>query len=147
MWKYSAAIATAAVLLAGCGGTDQPTTEAAEDAGGSGEAITILSPEDGASVEAPFTLKFDAGDIGPEETGKDHVHVFTDGEESDYTVVTENSFRIDGLSEGEHTITVTKQHADHSPTGDEAEITVDVTGGGSSGGDGGGGSDDSGYGY
>jgi hypothetical protein len=129
-----AAAAATAVLVAGCGSSsgDTSTTESdTASSGGSGgsEQITVTSPEDGAEVTMPLTLKFDAGDIGPEETGKDHVHIFVDGEESDYTVVTENTFEIEGLSEGEHTINITKQHADHSPTGDETEITVDVTGG------------------
>lgn len=132
------AMAAVAMLAASCSGAD----------GSESEAITITSPEDGASVGQSFTLKFDAGDIGETDTGKDHVHVYVDGEESDYEVVTKSSYVVKGLSNGEHTITVTKQHADHSPTGDEAELTVDVSGGGStddsddSGDDGGGG-----YGY
>jgi hypothetical protein len=132
-----AGMAALAALATGCAGAngDTSTTESESGAAGSSgsEALTITSPEDGAEVTSPFTLEFDAGDIGPEETGKDHVHIFVDGEESDYTVVTENTFEIEGLSAGEHTINVTKQHADHSPTGDEAEITVDVTEGDSSG--------------
>ncbi|MEQ7124242.1 Ig-like domain-containing protein [Actinopolymorpha sp. B11F2] len=130
-----AGMAAVAVLVAGCAGSDSgtSTTESESAGGGSGsEALTITSPEDGAEVTSPFTLEFDAGDIGPEETGKDHVHIFVDGEESDYTVVTENTFEIEGLPAGEHTVTLTKQHADHSPTGDESEITVEVTEGDSS---------------
>ncbi|HEY8455847.1 MAG TPA: hypothetical protein VIL34_09650 [Actinopolymorphaceae bacterium] len=121
-------LAALAVLTAACAGTDT-TTDTTSDAASSQEGITVMSPKDGASVSVPFTLRFDAGDIGPEETGKDHVHVFVDGQENDYQVVTENQFKIDGLSEGEHTITITKQHADHSPTGEEAELTVNVTNG------------------
>ncbi|MQA02352.1 MAG: hypothetical protein GEV07_06360 [Streptosporangiales bacterium] len=109
------------VLAAACGGSGNGS-----DGGGK---LRITSPSDGASVGQPFTLKFDAGDIGPPDSGKNHVHVFIDGEEDDYTVVTKGSFVVKGLSNGDHTITVTKQRADHSPTGAEAEIDVNVTGG------------------
>ena len=127
--------AAAAVLLAACGSNDGTTATTADNSGG-GDAgkVMIMSPKNGASVKEPFTLKFNAGDIGPTDSGKDHVHVFTDGKETDYTVVTQNSFQIKGLSPGEHTINVTKQHADHSPTGAKAEIKVKVTGGSTSGG-------------
>lgn len=151
MWKPDAkpgmiaAVAAAAVLLAGCSGSgDAATTTGSGDSKADG--ITISAPKDGASVSVPFTLEFDAGDIGPTETGKDHVHIFTDGDESDYTVVGENKFQIKGLSEGKHTINITKQHADHSPTGSEAEITVNVTGGDTSS-DSGSSDGDSGYDY
>lgn len=126
--------AAAVVVLAACGSNDTTTATTSDngDSGGAGK-ITIMSPKNGASVKEPFTLKFDAGDIGPTDSGKDHVHIFTDGKETDYTVVTQNSFQIKGLSPGEHTINVTKQHADHSPAGAEAEIKIKVSGGDTSG--------------
>ncbi|MQA82446.1 MAG: hypothetical protein GEV10_28965 [Streptosporangiales bacterium] len=129
------AMAAVVVLVAACGSSGG-TGGSGDDAG----KLTITSPKDGASVQQPFTLKFDAGDIGATDTGKDHVHIFIDGKETDYTVVTKSSFVIKGVSKGEHTINVTKQHADHSPAGDKAEIEVNVTDGGapsSSTGDGG----------
>lgn len=126
-----AVLAVTAMLTAACGnGAGEGGGGDGNESAGSDGKITITSPEDGASVRQPFTLKFDAGDIGATDTGKDHVHVFVDGKESDYTVVTKNSFVIKGVGTGEHTINITKQHADHSPTGDKAEITVNVTGGG-----------------
>jgi hypothetical protein len=139
-----ATAATLAMLVAGCGGSGD--TAATSSAGDSDKGITITEPKDGASVNVPFTVEFDAGDIGPTESGKDHVHIFTDGDESDYTVVGENHFEIKGLAKGKHTINITKQHADHSPAGAEAEITVNVTGGDTSGGTGDSGGD-SGYDY
>lgn len=129
-------LATAA-LAAACGGSDGGTDGAGE--------VRITSPKDGAAVGQPFTLRFDAGDIGPPDSGKDHVHVFVDGDEDDFTVVTTGSFVVKRLSNGEHTITVTKHRADHSPTGAEDEIEVDVTRGGTSDDDSG--DDGGGYGY
>lgn len=130
------ATAATALIVAACGGPAETatTTGSGGDSGGDAGKITITSPKDGASVSPPFELRFDAGDIGPTDTGKDHVHIFVDDKETDYTVVTENTFQIEGLSEGEHLIHITKQHADHSPAGAEAEITVNVTGGDTSGG-------------
>jgi hypothetical protein len=142
------AVAATAMIVAACGGPgESTTTSSGGDGGNDAGSITIMSPKDGASVTSPFTLKFDAGDIGPTDSGKDHVHIFVDDEETDYTVVTENTFQIEGLVEGEHTLHVTKQHADHSPTGAEAEVKVNVTGGDTSGGSSGGGGEEPDYGY
>jgi hypothetical protein len=126
--------AVAAVMLfaAACGGGSGDSASGGSG-GGSGKAgVTITSPKSGASVTEPFTLKFNAPNIGPTDSGKDHVHVFVDGKENDYTVVTKNSFTIKGVPNGEHTINVTRQHADHSPTGAKDEIKVNITGGGGS---------------
>lgn len=139
-------LAATLLLATACGAGDGSETATAAGSGsgssGGGGGITIMSPEDGATVQGPVTLEFEAGDIGPEETGKDHVHLFTDGQETEYEVVTEESFVIKGLSEGEHTIDIQKQHADHSPTGDEAQLTVTVASGGGGGDSSDGGTDD-----
>jgi hypothetical protein len=133
----------ALVMVAACG--SDPGSDVTS---GGGSALTITSPDDGANVDVPFTLEWDsAEELGPPESGKDHVHVFVDGQSNDYTVVGGNEFELKDLPPGEHTIDVTLQHADHSPVGPEASITVLVGGGGGS-------SDDSteddgggGYGY
>lgn len=54
-----------------------------------------------------------------------------DGQSDDYTVVGGNSFTVEGLSPGEHTIDVTLQHADHTSAGaeDHVDVTVDGSGG------------------
>lgn len=125
------AMAAVLVLAAACG------SSASGNGGGGGggsksgdNTVTITSPKDGASVTEPFMLKFNAPDIGPTTSGKDHVHVFIDGKENDYTVVTKSPFMIKGVPSGMHTINITRQHADHSPTGAKDEIKVDITGGG-----------------
>ncbi|MGH3326350.1 MAG: Ig-like domain-containing protein [Streptomycetales bacterium] len=138
--RFALTASTAATLLAvaACGGSgESTTTTSGGSSGGEGEpTVTITSPQDGATVSQPFTLKFDSSvPIGAEETGRDHVHVFADGEVDNYEVVTSKSQAIDSLEPGEHTIGVTLQHADHSSAGAEAEITVMVEGsGGGSGG-------------
>jgi hypothetical protein len=70
-------------------------------------------------------------ELGPPDTGRDHVHVFVDGNENDYTVVGANEFRIKDLPAGEHDVQISLQHADHSSAGAEDEISVTVSGGGS----------------
>ncbi|CND69362.1 Uncharacterised protein [Mycobacterium tuberculosis] len=138
-----AGLAVAALGLGACGG-------GAEAAGGGGgaPALTIEAPAQGADVQAPVTLKFSSSeDIGPEESGKDHVHVVIDGKSNEYTVVTSSPYQIKDLPPGRHTIGVTLQHADHSPAGASAEVDVNVTAGGSGGSDDGGSGDGGIYGY
>ena len=109
-------------MLAGCGGNGGDT-----DAGAAG--VTIDEPADGAEVAVPFPLEFSTGEaLGPPETGNHHVHVFYDGDQSDYEVVEDTSFEVTGLSPGEHTITVSLRNANHSAAGAEDEITVTVSG-------------------
>ena len=137
--------AAAALSLAACGGSDSSTT-----AGGGSTKLTITSPADGATVKAPFTLKWDSSvPLGPPDSGKDHVHIYLDGNENDYTVVGGNSFRLTKDTPGEHEVEIALQHADHTPVGPESKITVTVSGSGGSGSpspssDGG---DGGGYGY
>lgn len=132
-----------AAALAGCGGNSDASSGTSGSGGGaqggSGSKITITEPKNGASVQEPFMLKFDPGvPIGPTDSGKDHVHVILDGKTDQYTVVTTTSYQIKNLPAGQHTVAVTLQHADHSPIGPSATITVNVTGGGSGGNTGGG---------
>ena len=130
--------------LSGCGSNSQA---ASGDAGK--PTLTITAPSDGADVRLPVTLKFVTSKaIGPEESGKDHVHVVIDGKTNDYTVVTSTTYQIKSLPMGRHVIGVTLQHADHSPAGASAQVSVNVTNGGPSGSGGTGGSGGSGgYGY
>ena len=125
-------IALAGLVAAACG--DDSTAGAA---GGDGEpTISIVSPADGDEVTLPLEVEVDtSAEIAPEETGKDHWHLFVDGEELEYTVETSNETMLDDLSPGEHTINATLQHADHSSAGASDEITVIVTGGATGGDD------------
>jgi hypothetical protein len=91
--------------------------------------LTITSPADGTTVQLPINLRFTSNvPLGPPDSGMDHVHVFMDGHTSDYTVVPTTTFQITNLSPGRHTIGVTLQHADHSPAGAKAQVTVVVSG-------------------
>jgi hypothetical protein len=148
-----------ASLGAACGSSEEggPSGTDAGAAGG-GDALSISAPEDGAEVSLPFTLEMSSADpLGAPETGDHHVHVFFDGDDSAYEVVTTDTFEITDLSPGEHTLTASLRNADHSPAGTDVTIDLTVAGGsGDSGskdkGSGGSdksnpGSDDTNYGY
>ena len=128
------------LLGAACGsdksGGDSGTGAAARGPGDTDLAIS--APADGAKVSLPFTLEFRSGvPLGAPETGDDHIHVFYDGDDSNYEVVGTDSFQVTDLSPGDHTITASLRNADHSPAGTDVTIHVTVTGG-SSGNDSGG---------
>lgn len=122
--SIAAGLGLAAALLAGC--SDQ-ASGAADGGGGDGGGLTITQPADGATVDTSVDVAWESDvELGEPETGRDHVHVFVDGDSADYTVVGGNEFTIEGLSPGEHTINVTLQHADHSSAGEEDEVDVTV---------------------
>jgi hypothetical protein len=142
----SAALLTAAAL-SGCGGSSDAASDGQGSSGqgsgaqqGGSSALTITEPKEGATVTLPFTVKYTSSQtLGPTDSGKDHVHVFLDGDKSEYTVVTANTYQIKNAPAGKHVVDVTLQHADHSPVGPTAKVTVNITGAGT-GGDTGGGS-------
>jgi hypothetical protein len=122
-------LACAVLGMSGCGSN----SDAASGDGGK-PTLAITAPGEGASVQLPVTLKFTSSkEIGPEDSGKDHVHVVIDGKTDDYTVVTSTTYQIKSLPMGRHMIGVTLQHADHSSAGASAQVSANVTGGGSSG--------------
>jgi hypothetical protein len=132
-----AGLAATGMLLAACGmggggGTGAAASPSGGGSGGGGKAaLTIRTPKDGASVTAPVRLSFTTSvALGPPSSGKDHVHVFIDGKTQDYTVVPKTTYTVRNIPTGRHTIGVTLQHADHSPAGPSAQVTVNVTGGG-----------------
>jgi hypothetical protein len=118
--SLGAVLVTAGALLAACGG--------GSDASGGSPSVSITSPADGATVGRDVEVSWDTSEqLGPPDSGRDHVHVFVDGHSNDYTVVGGNSFTVTGLSPGKHTIDVTLQHADHSSAGAEDEVDVTVS--------------------
>lgn len=127
-------------LTTACGSTDG----GGAGSGGAGPSIEISSPKAGATVTQPFTLEVRSSEpLGATDSGRDHFHLTFDGNQQDYTVETKPKVTIDTLTPGRHTIRVSLQHADHSPVGPAAEVTVTV-GNAGSGTDTG---DSGGYGY
>jgi hypothetical protein len=125
------AVAAVALLVAACGADDDGTTTASADGG---TTLSIVAPDDGAEVSLPFTVEFDSTEeLGPTEDGVHHVHIYWDGDDSEYTVVEADSVEVTEAPEGEHTLNASLRNADHSPAGVEAEITLTVGSGGDSG--------------
>jgi hypothetical protein len=119
------------LLAAACSNGDSTS------AGGGGDTLSITSPADGAQVGQPFTVKVSSNQpLGDPSTGDDHVHLCFDGAncDSEYKLVYGDTFQVDGLSAGEHTIEASLRHADHTAVGPTASITVTVTGSAGAGG-------------
>lgn len=124
------------LVLAACGGDDDGG--ASTSGSDNGMTLEITSPADGDDVSAPFTVEFDSSEeLGATEDGVHHVHIYWDGDDSEYTVVEADSVEVTEVpTEGEHVLNASLRNADHSPAGVETEITVNVTGGGGDGGSG-----------
>ncbi|HEY9289992.1 MAG TPA: hypothetical protein VIP98_01815 [Microlunatus sp.] len=128
-----AAAAGALLLVAGCGpmGGGGYGSSGSNNGGGGGDngaTISITAPKDNATVSEPFKLTVKSSEeLGPTDSGKDHFHLTFDGNAQDYTVETQPTVMIKKLGPGLHTIKVTLQHADHSPVGPQAQVTVTVS--------------------
>ncbi|MGH2693771.1 MAG: Ig-like domain-containing protein [Actinomycetota bacterium] len=133
-FKLFAGVAALALVALACGEEGSSDDGAAGGGGGGGPTVEITAPEDGAEVGATFTLEFSSSeDLGPIDTGANHVHVWFDGDESKYEVVETSSFDVSGLSPGEHEITASLRNADHTPAGAEDTITVTLAAGAGTG--------------
>ncbi|GAB2487589.1 hypothetical protein GCM10027063_31470 [Promicromonospora xylanilytica] len=136
--RLVAGAALTVLLAAGCGGGDGGTgggygggPGVGGDAEGGGMTLEITSPQDGDTVEVPFTVELASSEeLGPTDSGAHHVHVFFDGDDQEYQVVESDSVEITDLPEGEHVVNASLRNADHSPAGVEAEVTVTVGAGG-----------------
>ncbi len=134
--RLAAGGAVLALLAAGCGSDDGAGGDSGGGGGGSagGMTLEITAPKDGATVEVPFTVDLSSSEeLGTTESGKHHVHVFFDGDDSEYQVVESDSVEITDLPAGEHEIDASLRNADHSPAGVETSITVTVGDGGTGG--------------
>ena len=124
------AVTAIALLAAACGGADEGATTAT---GEGGMTLSITAPDDGGEVSLPFTVEFDSSEeLGPTDDGVHHVHIYWDGDDSEYTVVEADNIEVTEAPEGEHTLNASLRNADHSPAGVETEITLTVGPGGDS---------------
>lgn len=122
------AVAVIGFLAAACGGDDDGATTAS---GEGGVTLSITAPGDGEEVSLPFTVEFDSSEeLGPTDDGVHHVHIYWDGDDTEYTVVEADSVEVTEAPEGEHTLNASLRNADHSPAGVETEIMLTVGSGG-----------------
>lgn len=105
--------------------------------GDGGLSVTIMQPASGDTVSLPFTLEVDSSEeLGTTASGLHHVHIFFDGDDSNYEVIedgnqvareiTAESPAVAGLQPGEHTLNISLRNADHSAAGAEAEVAIVV---------------------
>ena len=112
-------LAMSMLIVAGCG--------AASGSADKQPTFSITSPSNGAKVKVPFTVTVSSSEpLGPTNSGKDHWHLYFDGKETQYKVITATSTRVTNLAPGKHKMEASLQHADHSPVGPEDEISVTV---------------------
>ncbi len=117
------------MLLAACGGDEGAVATTAS--GQDGTTLSITAPSEGAEVGVPFTVEFESSEeLGPIDDGLHHVHLWWDGDESDFTIVEGDSAEITDTPEGQHTLTASLHHADHTPAGVEVEMDLTVGEGG-----------------
>lgn len=142
--RVAGVVAAGVLLLGACGGDDEDDATGDDEPAGAEEgapaapeeAMTVgfASPGDGESVDAAgFEVAFDSSvPIGEPSSGDHHVHLFYDGDTSTgaYDMVFADTFTVDRLEEGEHTVEAVLANPDHTLTDTRAEITVQVGGAG-----------------
>lgn len=114
-WSVSVSLA---VSLAGCGGHKEHSQTSSLAPG----EVKIYAPRDGATVPAdkPVAVEYEAS-LSPRG---DHLHVTVDGGKPDIVKQLKGTRTVGPLSPGEHTILVTEVTREHTPTGNDASVTV-----------------------
>lgn len=135
--RRSFGLLAAAMFIGACGGDDATTEPDAAEAGAAGgNGLRIVEPADGDDVEVPFTVRLEVdAPLGPPESGDQHVHLFFDGDMSEFEIVdadtwevTAESAALAGVEPGERVLNVSLHNADHTPVGPEDEVTVTLAG-------------------
>lgn len=109
----------AAASLAGIGTALYVLPAAAEDS-----FATILSPADGAKLEAKHTYKLE---YEVKHVAKvDHVHIYVDGDETGMAHKLKGSFKLGPLKSGDRKVCISPVNKNHTPIGAQACINVTV---------------------
>lgn len=114
------AIILLTTLAAACG--------ANSSGGGGGElSVSVIEPASGTAVSVPFTVKVESSvPLGPTESGRHHVHIWFDDNESDYLVVESDTVQLTDAPAGQHTMHVSLRNANHSAAGAEATTPLNI---------------------
>jgi len=129
------ALGVVLMLAAACGESDSGGDPAGEGAaaGEGGVTLEIVSPESGAEIGVPFNVEVESSEeLGSPEEGLHHVHLFFDGNDSEYEIVEAATWEVTTIQApaGEHTLHASLRNADHSAAGVETQIDVMVGQGG-----------------
>jgi hypothetical protein len=102
-------LAMSMLIVAGCGAASGSSVSSKQS------SISITSPSNGVKVKVPFTVTVSSSEpLGPTNSGKDHWHLYFDGKETQYKVITSTSTRVTSLAPGKHKIEASLQHAGRS---------------------------------
>lgn len=92
-----------------------------------GLTLTVVSPTPGETVQVPFEIRVTSNvDLGRVSTGKYHFHFWFDNNTSDYNMIEANSGTVTSAPTGPHTLHVTLNYADHSATGVEVAVKINI---------------------
>jgi hypothetical protein len=118
------AAAVLMAMLTACGGSESSA------AGGGDLSLRNVEPVSGATVAVPFTVRVESSaPLGPSESGKHHVHIWFDDNESDYVIVESDVVQITDAPAGQHTMHISLRNANHSPAGKEVTTPLTIGGG------------------
>jgi hypothetical protein len=122
-----ALVGAVALLLAACPADDDLAIGEADN---DDVTIEITSPQDGASVEAPFDVEFTVTGVEIDEidTGEHHLHVYVADREFDPHYSTD-PYTVSGV-DGEVEIRIEVAQANHNEIGVSDSITVTAAGDG-----------------
>lgn len=110
-----------AVLLVACG------DDGAGSSGAGAPTIAITQPTGGTTVTVPFMVTFTSSvPLGAEDTGLHHVHLYFDGDSSDYLIVRGSTVQVTQAPAGSHTMHLSLRNANHSAAGAEAEVPLTI---------------------
>ena len=111
-------------VLHAADGDDYAKPAASAHADAAKASITIVSPKDGAVLDAGESYGLEYVVVpGP---GGDHFHVWVDGERGPGVHTAKGTYPLPKLAAGEHTITIKVVDKGHVPTGPEQTIQVKV---------------------
>ncbi len=120
-------MAAAAAMVVVCGVTMMAAPVAARAADAAPASIQILSPENGAELDAgeAYPLQYEVVP-GP---GGDHFHVWVDAERGPGVHTAKGTYMLPKMTAGEHVITIKVVDKGHVPTGPQKSIKVTVKAG------------------
>jgi len=114
----------ALIVLTGCArSTDHRTPQVSSGP----MTLSIVSPKAGQTVYLPFEVKVKANvPLGNPATGEHHIHIWFDNNRGDYNMFGSDNAEITSASFGPHTVHVSLNNPDHTPTGIETSVEIEI---------------------
>lgn len=114
------------LALPGCASTEGNAGER-PSARATGLTITVVEPAANSTVALPFEIRVTSNvGLGRVSTGKYHFHFWFDNNTADYNMVEDDHATITAAPTGPHTLHVMLAYPDHSPTGVEVAVPIEI---------------------